>query len=398
MTTLAKSLTRVGAVMLKELRELARRPGAIASLMLGPLIVVALFGLGYSGQRRALETVIVVPAGVVLPEDAETYRQLGGAAISIVAITEDTDGAHERLRRGEARMVVVLPKDFRARFEHGEQASLIVEWNEMDPVKASIAQATAIGLVQELNRQLLKSALRSLGIENVSIGSPGVQIPAEVVASPLRLEARNMAPAQPTFVTFFAPAILALVLQHLAITLTALSMIRERTSGAMDLFRVSPVHGLELLVGKYLAYGVLTLVIAGFLVVMLTAPLNVPFVGERLALARLVLLLTFASLGLGLLISLVADSERQAVQLAMLVLLAAMFFSGFILPVEEFREPVRYLAYLMPVTYGVALFQDQMLRGGGGAPAWYESALLAIGLVLFVLTALRLRATMRATA
>lgn len=398
MNSLAKVFTRVTAVMLKELRELARRPGAIASLMLGPLVVVALFGLGYSGQRRPLETVVVVPAGVALPEDVETYRKLGGEAIRVLGITEDANAAHERLRRGEARLVVVLPTDFRARFEHGEQAPLIVEWNEMDPVRASIAYATAIGLVQELNRQLLKSALVSLGIENVSIGSPGVQIPAEVIASPLKLEARNTAPASPTFVAFFAPAILALVLQHLAITLTALSMIRERTSGAMDLFRVSPVHGLELLVGKYLAYGVLTLVIAGFLVTLLTVPLNIPLVGERLALARLVLLLTFASLGLGLLISLVSDSERQAVQLAMLVLLASMFFSGFILPIEEFRDPVRYVAYALPVTYGVALFQDQMLRGGGGAPAWYEIALLAIGVILFVLTALRLRATMRATA
>ena len=398
MSSLAKIFTRVTAVMLKELRELARRPGAIASLMLGPLIVVALFGLGYSGQARPLETVVVVPTGAALPQDAETYRKLGGAAIRVVAVMQDTNSAQELLRRGEARLVVALPEDFRARLEHGEQAPLIVEWNEMDPVRSGIANATAVGLVQELNRQLLKSALVTLGIESVSVGSPGVQITAEVVASPLKLEARNIAPSSPTFVAFFAPAILALVLQHLAITLTALSMIRERTSGAMDLFRVSPVHGLELLVGKYLAYGVLTLVIAGVLVTVLTVPLNIPLVGDRLALSRLVLLLTFASLGLGLLISLVADSERQAVQLAMLVLLASMFFSGFILPIEEFREPVRYVAYALPVTYGVALFQDLMLRGGGGVPAWYEVALLAIGVVLFVLTAMRLRATMRATA
>jgi ABC-2 type transport system permease protein len=398
MNSLAKIFTRVTAVMLKELRELARRPGAIASLMLGPLIVVALFGLGYSGQRRPLETVVVVPVDAALPQDVETYRKLGGEAIRVLAVTPDTNSAQEFLRRGEARLVVVLPADFKARLEHGEQAALIVEWNEMDPVRASIAYATALGLVQELNRQLLKTALVTLGIETVSIGSPGVQITAEVIASPLKLETRNIAPASPTFVAFFAPAILALVLQHLAITLTALSMIRERTSGAMDLFRVSPVHGLELLVGKYLAYGVLTLVIAGVLVTLLTVPLDIPLVGDRLALSRLVLLLTFASLGLGLLISLVADSERQAVQLAMLVLLASMFFSGFILPIEEFRDPVRYVAYALPVTYGVALFQDLMLRGGGGVPPWYEVALLAIGVVLFVLTAMRLRATMRATA
>jgi ABC-2 type transport system permease protein len=384
--------------MLKELRELARRPGAIASLMLGPLIVVALFGLGYSGTRRAFDAVIVVPADAGYPADIETYRQLGSGQIHVVRITPDPEDARRLLRSGDARLVIVLPNDLRTRLEHGEQAPLVVEWNEMDPLQAGIAQATAVGLVQEVNRQLLKSALTSLGIDTVAVGSPGVKIPAEVVASPLKLEARNTAPAQPTFVTFFAPAILALVLQHLAITLTALSMIRERTRGAMDLFRVSPVHGLELLVGKYLAYGVLTLLIAGFLVVMLTAPLNVPLVGERLVVVRLVLLLTFASLGLGLLISLVADSERQAVQLSMLVLLAAMFFSGFVLPVEEFSAPIKYIAYAMPVTYGVALFQDVMLRGGGGTPAWYEGALLAIGLALFALTAFRLRATMRATA
>jgi len=398
MTALAKAFTRISAVMLKELRELARRPGAIASLMLGPLIVVALFGLGYSGTRRPFDAVIVVPADAGYPADIETYRQIGSGAIHVVRITPDADDARRLLRSGEARLVIVLPNDLRTRLEHGEQASLVVEWNEMDPLQAGIAQATAVGLVQEVNRQLLKSALTSLGIETVSVGAPGVKIPAEVVASPLKLEARNTAPASPTFVAFFAPAILALVLQHLAITLTALSMIRERTTGAMDLFRVSPVHGLELLVGKYLAYGVLTLVIAGFLVALLTAPLNIPLVGDRLALVRLVLLLTFASLGLGLLISLVADSERQAVQLAMLVLLASMFFSGFVLPIEEFREPVRYVAYALPVTYGVALFQDLMLRGGGGTPAWYEIALLAIGVVLFLLTATRLRATMRATA
>ena len=115
MSSLAKIFTRVTAVMLKELRELARRPGAIASLMLGPLIVVALFGLGYSGQARPLETIVVVPAGAALPQDAETYRKVGGAAIRVVAVMQDTNSAQELLRRGEARLVVALPEDFKTR-------------------------------------------------------------------------------------------------------------------------------------------------------------------------------------------------------------------------------------------------------------------------------------------
>src|SRR5678815_3571218 len=127
MNSLAKMFTRVTAVMLKELRELARRPGAIASLMLGPLIVVALFGLGYSGQARPLETVVVVPTGATLPQDAETYRKLGGAAIRVVAVTQDTNSAHVLLGRGEAGIDVGLPVGCVGWVEDGEQGPLIVE-------------------------------------------------------------------------------------------------------------------------------------------------------------------------------------------------------------------------------------------------------------------------------
>ncbi len=91
--------------------------------------------------------------------------------------------------------------------------------------------------------------------------------------------------------------------------------------------------------------------------------LQVPVLSGYLEAVLIVLLLTFASLGVGLLISLVADSERMAVQLAMLVLLASVFFSGFVLPVQDFIGPVQYLAYLLPVTHGIAMLQDAMLRG-----------------------------------
>jgi ABC-2 type transport system permease protein len=108
----------------------------------------------------------------------------------------------------------------------------------------------------------------------------------------------------------------------------------------------------------------------------------------------IVLLLTFASLGVGLLISLVADSERQAVQLSMILLLASVFFSGFVLPVTDFADWTRYLAYTLPVTHGIALLQDIMLRGEV-QQAWMLAALAAIGLVLYVGSLLRLRRVLR---
>ena len=89
-----------------------------------------------------------------------------------------------------------------------------------------------------------------------------------------------------------------------------------------------------------------------------------PLLGDPVALAAAVALLLLASLGLGLLVAVVSDSERQAVQLSLLLLLASVFFSGFVLAITEFAEPIRILAFALPVTHGIRLIRDIMLRGG----------------------------------
>ena len=118
-----------------------------------------------------------------------------------------------------------------------------------------------------------------------------------------------------------------------------------------------------MLAGKVLAYGLLGFVVAGLTLVLLVNILGVPSLADPGALALVVGLLLLASLGLGLLIAVLSDSERQAVQLALLVLLASVFFSGFVLSIDQFTPPVRALAYLLPVTHGIQLLQDLMLRG-----------------------------------
>ena len=104
-------------------------------------------------------------------------------------------------------------------------------------------------------------------------------------------------------------------------------------------------------------------------------------------------LLVFASLGIGLTISLLSTSQESAVQLTMLVLLASVFFSGFVLPLDQFLPAARYFAYIIPVTHGIRLLQDVMLRGGTYA-IWEIWVLGGIGVLLFVVTGLTLRRNM----
>ena len=389
-----KVLTRITAFVGKEIRELIRRPGALLSLLFGPLLIMALFGVGYTGARRPLDTVVVVPAESQLPRDVAYYQELAQGRLNVVEVSDDADSARARLRAQEIGLVIAVPADAAAQLAAGQQSVLSVEWNQVDPVADNLARFVVSALTSELNREIIERAVAE-GIAQIEtrLGEDVVPVPPEVVASPARAEVANIAPSAPGVLRYFGPAVFALVLQHLAVTVTALSIIRERLSGAVDLFRVAPVNALEVLLGKYLAFGFLSLLIAFLIGVLLVQVLGLPLIGGWAPFVAIMSLIVFASLGLGLLISIVADSERQAVQLAMLVLLASVFFSGFVLPAEEFAPYVRGFAYLLPVTHGIRLLQDTMLRGETNA-LWQFWALAGIALVLFALTLLRMRRLM----
>ncbi len=392
---LLRTWTRTTSFVTKEVIEVVRRPGALFSLVFGPFLIMGAFGVGYSGQYKPLNTILVLPSGSNLPQDAGYYQQFAGQSVQIVEVSQSADDAREKLRRQTIDLLVIAPSDVQDKFQSGQQSSIQIEYNELDPVRDNYARFIAYRQVQELNRAIIENAVAA-GQQYVvqTTGSqPPIQVSPEVVASPTRAEVHNLAPAEPNVLAFFAPAVLALVLQHMGVTLTALSMVRERLSGAMDIFRVAPLRTLEILIGKYLAYAFFNLSIAALICFLVVWVLHVPLLSTPGDVATVVGLLSFASLGLGLLISTIVDSERQAVQLSMLVLLASVFFSGFVLPLDQFVTPLRVAAYTLPVTHGIQLLQDLMLRGGTNQ-GWELFALAGIGLVLFLLTSLTLRRNM----
>ncbi|CAN5437072.1 ABC transporter permease [soil metagenome] len=390
-----KSLTRTSSYVGKELIQVVRRPGAFFSLVLGPFLVMAIFGIGYNGVRRPLETVLVIPEQSGLQRDEEYYSGLAGPAAVIREVTGDEEAARDLLRTQQIDLLIVAPPDLQERFREGEQAVIRVEYNEIDPLLAAYADFLAYRLQQEVNGELLRRAVaegQQYVVEQVG-EMEATRITPEVIAAPTRAETVNVAQTPPSVVAFFAPAVLALILQHMAVTLTALSLVRERLSGAMELFRISPVNAMEIVLGKYIGFGLISGVIAAIVSALMIGVLGVPLIGDPSFFVLIMALVTFTALGLGLLISVVADSERQAVQLSLLVLLASVFFSGFVLPVDEFRPEVRYAAYALPVTHGIRLLQDVMLRGGTYA-IWQLAVLTGVGVVLFLITAFLLRRSM----
>ncbi len=484
-----KPFIRLFSFFGKEVNEVRRQPRLVLSLLLGPFLILLLFGIGYQGERPQLRTILVVPPDGLGQVNLDELKSAISANFDLVAVETDPNRAMERLRAGQVEVVEILPADVEQRVLSGAQSPVEFQYNEVNPLNEQWIQYLAYAQVNEINKTLLLETTRdmqseagqtrqllgevrarldtietglsaaqkqetqqslrrlkeALGVlaaspllasqtatagadpaqsrqqllqlrddldvidQAISSGTLDQQrdrvasarqriaeleqstdtlskLPPNVLISPLQPSYQNVYGRSLDFMTFYAPSVVALILQHIAVTLGALSLVRERLLGAVELFRVAPVSSLQILIGKYLGYTLFIGMIAAVLVGLMLA-LGVPFLGSIPLFIGLVLLLTVASLGIGFAISAWSTSDSQAVQLSMLVLLLSIFFSGFFLALENFWPPIRAVGYALPLTHGIVGLQSIMLRGRPPGD-FYWVMLGVIAAITFVAVAL----------
>ena len=493
---LAKGIIRTSSFFFKEIWSAIRQPRLILSVLLGPFLILAAFGIGYKGQTPELDTLLVLPNDPRLPEDPEAYRDLFSASSVFIlkGVTRDRASAEQALNRRAVDVVVIAPDQADQTVLSGQHAQFEVRFREIDPLQAAWVRYFSTVAVQEVNRRVLAnllansrepldraaevsgqvraqsdalsgdlqrgaavsaaarvvamrqalqaarsspgySTLTALGGDQADPLAPveaelsaieadlargqvntpeqigraqrlqqtsaqleleaqqATRVPPDVLAAPFSVQPTNVVPAEPTAIGFFTPAVVVLLLQHIAVSLASLSMVRDRLLGATEVYRVAPITPLEIILGKSLSYGLLLGVVAAALIFLVNRLLGVPILGDLgWAVATLGLLL-FSSLGLGFFIAGLAQSETQAVQLAMLVLLASIFFGGFFLPLDTLWEPVRAISYVLPVTFGSIDLREVMLRGA--TPELVTLAALGvIGLACYAAASLELNRRM----
>lgn len=365
-----RAFFRPWAFFSKEFVQLRRQPRLILMLVLGPFAILLLFGLGYNSKPQPIDTILVLPNDLNLPTDVDSYKSQFIPPFNLVGVTRDRAAAVDQLEHQKIDAVVLFPAGAQQTILGGQRATIEVLFNVLDPLQRSWLNYYSYVQTNELNRQVLQRAMQqqegqpaaSERLAAAVLGE-GHTIPPSVLVSPFQVQGKNIAPTSPGYVVYFSPGVLALLVQHIAVTFTALALVRERTRGAIEVFRVAPVSSREILFGKFISYFLQTLVLAVVLAVLMKLALNVPFLGSYSTLLGTVALVILASLGLGFLISAVSNSETQAVQLSLLVLIASVFFSGFLVPLDNLIKAVRVVSYVLPVTYGIQALQHVMLRG-----------------------------------
>ncbi|MFC6978261.1 ABC transporter permease [Microbulbifer taiwanensis] len=208
---------------------------------------------------------------------------------------------------------------------------------------------------------------------------PLPQLPISVVAfyNPQRVSAINI-----------VPGLIGIILTMTMVMFTAISIVRERERGNMELLIATPVSSAELMLGKVLPYGVIGLIQTSLVLLAGVLLFQVPIRGSLLDVYWSAILLILANLSLGLLISTRAQSQFQAMQMTFFVFVPSILLSGFMFPFEGMPKPAQWIAEFLPLTHFLRLIRGVMLRGADLSELWPDWLALVVFIVLMMTLAI----------
>ncbi len=202
-----KSLTHISAFFLKEVSEIFRQPRLILSLILGPFLILLLFGMSFKGGLPHFRVALVVPENSVSPQQLDEVKKVIGTNFTVVSTDSNLAGAETKLRNGEVDIVEVLPSNFSQNMQEGKQTPVQIEYSQIDPTNESWVQYLGSSQVEAMNRIVLKEAISHAQQQANTLSN----MPPETVVSPLIPKYTNLRGKTLSFVTFYAPAVFALL-------------------------------------------------------------------------------------------------------------------------------------------------------------------------------------------
>jgi ABC-type multidrug transport system permease subunit len=195
---------------------------------------------------------------------------------------------------------------------------------------------------------------------------------------------------------FFVPGLIGLVMQNITVLLTSLAIVGERERGTLDQLLVTPIGAAGLMLGKLLPYALVAVLDFVFLLSAMHVVFGVPIVGSVALLVVLSSGFLLTALGLGLLVSTIAQSQMQATMLATFLLLPSVLLSGTIFERALMPVPIQLFSYAIPLTYYVEILRGIILRGAGVAELWPSILpLFGYGIAIFLIASVRFARTTR---
>jgi len=357
------SLRRLRAVATKEVRQLSRDRVTFGMIVGVPLLQITLFGYAINYDVRNLATVIQDDANTSMSR--EFIAQLRATQVVHVSYTTGSAAEVDKLmREGRASMAIVIPRDFERRLQSDTRAVVQILVDGAQPSIAGVAGGIA--------------AMPVLARHGEGPYSGGKRM------EPRRIEIRTLYNPEKRTAVQIVPALIGVILSMTMVLFTSGAIVRERERGNLELLIATPLGRLELMVGKLLPYVGIGLIQTTLILIVGSFLFNVPVVGSLANLYLATLMFIAASLGLGLFVSTLAQTQFQAFQLAFVTLLPSILLSGFMFPFEGMPVVAQWIAQVLPLTHFNVIIRGVMLRGADLPEVWPQLAKLAVFLCVML--------------
>lgn len=359
-------MNRLLALMKKEFLQLKRDTITLRMMVLIPVMQTLVFGYAINYDVKHLKT-------IVLDEDRSfdsrelVAKMAASAYFEVVGSVDSLDDVRREMDSGRISTALVIDRDYGESRRRGASAKALLIVNASDTTTSTQAMAIAAGISNQLSIQTLA---RKAGWKDESL--------------PVDLRVRPWYNPDLRTATFIIPGLIAIILTFTLIQFTAMAIVRERERGTLEQLQVTPVTRLEIILGKlfpFVLIGVFQLTLITVLMVFL---FRVPIAGSVVQLYLAGLLFMAAVLGLGMLLSTVAKTQMQAMQLSFLFLLPFVFLSGYVFPIDGMPRVFQLVTYVIPARYFIEVIRGIVLRGASLLELWQPMAWLTAYTVLIV--------------
>lgn len=371
---------RIYRMLVKEFIQVLRDPRMKALIFVMPVIQLIMFGYAVTTDVDHIKTAVCdldkSPQSRALIE-----RFTASGYFTVVDNTDRPERLGELLDRGQATIGIQINRGFAADLKSGRQAAIQTLVDGTDSNTGTVAMDYAQRITQEFSR--------------ARVVPGGLAQPAPPQTEPIELRSRAWYNPDLKSRYFNVPGVIAVVVLLISLLLTAMAIVREREIGTMEQLMVTPIRSFELILGKTLPFVLISFIDVLVVTAIGVSWFNVPIHGSLALLLFGAGLYLMSTIGIGLFISTISQTQQQALMSSFFFYLPAVLLSGFMFPISNMPEPAQWLTYLNPLRYFLVIIRDIFLKGSGWDILWPQfAALEVLGTALLTMSSLRFKKRM----
>ncbi len=376
---------RIRVILRKEFVQALREPRMRVLLFVPPLLQLIIFGFAVNLDVDRAQLGWMDMDGT--PQSRELRARFEGSGrFEVVAAPANEAEAQRALDRADAQAVVRVLPGFGRDVLRGDATSVQILLDGTNSNTASLISSYAGSVVAQYAADTLREAqnarLLARGVSSAAnFAAPDVTASSRVWFNP-DLRSRN----------YFVPGVIVNIIMIVTVMLTALAIVREKEIGTMEQLMVTPMRPVELMIGKTLPFAAVGLFDVALVTSAALLIFRIPLHGSFLLLLAGAVLFLMTTLGAGLLLSTVSQTQQQAMMMSFFFAMPCFMLSGFAFPIRNMPVAVQYLTYLNPLRYFIEIVRGIFLKGTGLEVLWPQMlALLAYGTAMLTLSTLRFR-------